>query len=155
MKKAVEDSPVKKKRSGWDFELKKDKERFSKKGFSDYFFKGTHFEGKKDLIRKGFSMANAFVRAMDLPFKPLLATAEEESFSTGKVIVLATEVFDSDLPEGKQLDVFIGLAIHECLHCEKTGFDKLSDFITSIPIDIKKIATKRAWNTLEDERIDQ
>lgn len=141
-------------RSGWDDYLRKDKDRLEKRGYSDFFFKGAKFRGQSDLILKGFDMASAFVKSMNLPFRPLLGVNRNGSFTTGKVIALHTKVFDSPLPDGRKLDVFIGLAIHECLHCERTDFPLMKRFLNNIPDEVLNKLTHQFANVIEDERIE-
>lgn len=115
--------------------------------YSSFFLKGiTDFEY---IIRRCHEMGMSMVYAMELPIKVnLILRKELTSFTDGKDIFITTSMFDdNDITAPHQIDVFLGVIVHEGCHIKFTDFKPYQEEKRKI---IRTIA-----NVLEDERIEQ
>lgn len=100
----------------------------------------------EELHKMAYNHARDMITAMGTPFRVRLSLHQSESFTDSKVVAVATKVLDDQsLTPGQRLDVFTGLAIHECCHL------LYSDF--SINPTNNVIAALN--NIIEDERIER
>lgn len=126
-------------RLGWESTLPQDG------AYSEYML---HPESQEDLIRNAYRMASDMITVMDSPFKVNIAITPENSCTDAKTVWVATKVFDdADLPVGKKLDTFIGLAVHEGCHLLYTRFEESAACSNGI--------VKSLQNIIEDERIER
>lgn len=113
--------------------------------YSDYMLSPASDE---ELIKNSYRLAEDMIKIMDTPEKVIVRISPDESKTNGKIIWVATEVFDdTDLPIGNRIDTFLGLAIHEGCHVLYTDFSAYKGIANGI---IKFIE-----NILEDERIER
>lgn len=100
----------------------------------------------EELHRMAYNHAKDMITAMGTPFRVSLSFHESESFTDSKVVAIASDVLDdSSLTPGQRLDVFTGLAIHECCHL------LYSDFSINPRNEVIAILN----NIIEDERIER
>ena len=126
-------------RLGWESTLPQDG------AYSEYML---HPESQEDLIRNAYRMASDMITVMDSPFKVNISITPESSCTDAKTVWVATKVFDdADLPVGKKLDTFIGLAVHEGCHLLYTKFAESAACSNGI--------VKSLQNIIEDERIER
>lgn len=113
--------------------------------YSDYMLSPASDE---ELIKNSYRLAEDMIKIMDTPEKVIVRISPDGSKTNGKIIWVATEVFDdTDLPIGNRIDTFLGLAIHEGCHVLYTDFSAYKGITNGI---IKFIE-----NILEDERIER
>lgn len=113
--------------------------------YSDYML---HPESQEDLIKNAYRMATDMITVMDAPFKVQIRITNDNSATDSGTVWVATKVFDDvDLSNGKKLDTFIGLAVHEGCHLLYTKFDVLSRAQNKIVANLQ--------NIIEDERIER
>lgn len=100
-----------------------------------------------DLLRTAYGHARDMVIAMNTPFKVKIALTPDSSYTDGKTLAVATDMFDDTaLSVGQKIDVFTGLAIHEGSHLLYTDFALLPKAENRITADL--------LNIIEDERIE-
>ena len=113
--------------------------------YSDYMLSPASDE---ELIKNSYRLAEDMIKIMDTPEKVIVRISPDESKTNGKIIWVATEVFDdTDLPIGNRIDTFLGLAIHEGCHVLYTDFSAYKGITNGI--------VKFIENILEDERIER
>ena len=113
--------------------------------YSDYMLSPTSDE---ELIKNSYRLAEDMIKIMDTPEKVIVRISPDGSKTNGKIIWVATEVFDdTDLPIGNRIDTFLGLAIHEGCHVLYTDFSAYKGITNGI--------VKFIENILEDERIER
>ena len=126
-------------RLGWESTLPEDG------SYSEYML---HPESQEDLISNAYRLAGEIITVMDSPFKVNIRITPDTSCTDSKDVWVATKVFDDpDLPVGRKLDTFIGLAVHEGCHLLYTDF-KLG---ASCPNEV----VRSLQNIIEDERIER
>ena len=126
-------------RLGWESTLPEDG------AYSEYIL---HPESKEDLIKNAYGVARDMVKVMDTPFKVNIAITPDNNATDTETVWVATKVFDdADLSNGKKLDTFIGLAVHESCHLLHTDFNALRA--------INNGTVKALENIIEDERIER
>lgn len=107
-----------------------------------------HPKSNEDLIRNAFRLASEMLSVMDTPSKVNVKITPDNSSTDSNTVWVATRVFDDqDLPVGRKLDTFIGLAVHEGCHLLYT------DFKGGIAADNSTV--KALQNIIEDERIER
>lgn len=100
-----------------------------------------------DLLRTAYNHARDMVIAMNTPFRVKIALTPDSSYTDGKTLAVATDVFDdAALSVGQKIDIFTGLAIHEGSHLLYTDFALLPETENRITADL--------LNIIEDERIE-
>jgi len=113
--------------------------------YSDYMLSPASDE---ELIKNSYRLAEDMIKIMDTPEKVIVRISPDGSKTNGKIIWVATEVFDdTDLPIGNRIDTFLGLAIHEGCHVLYTDFSAYKGITNGI--------VKFIENILEDERIER
>ena len=113
--------------------------------YSDYMLSPASDE---ELIKNSYRLAEDMIKIMDTPEKVIVRISPDESKTNGKIIWVATEVFDdTDLPIGNRIDTFLGLAIHEGCHVLYTDYSAYKGITNGI--------VKFIENILEDERIER
>ena len=113
--------------------------------YSDYMLSPASDE---ELIKNSYRLAEDMIKIMDTPEKVIVRISPDGSKTNGKIIWVATEVFDdTDLPIGNRIDTFLGLAIHEGCHVLYTDFSAYKGVTNGI--------VKFIENILEDERIER
>jgi len=126
-------------RLGWESTLPEDG------AYSEYML---HPENQEDLIRNACRLADEMITVMDSPFKVNIRITSDSSCTDSNTVWVATKVFDdADLPVGKKLDTFIGLAVHEGCHLLYTKFDVFSAS--------RNETVHALQNIIEDERIER
>lgn len=126
-------------RLGWESTLPEDG------AYSEYML---HPDSQEDLIRNAYRVASDMITVMDAPFKVNIAITPDNSSTDAKTVWVATKVFDDpDLPTGKKLDTFVGLAVHEGCHLLYTKFDEGRKCSNGIVHSLQ--------NIIEDERIER
>ena len=100
-----------------------------------------------DLLRTAYGHARDMVIAMNTPFRVKVALTTDSSYTDGKTLAVATDMFDdTKLSAGQKIDIFTGLAIHEGSHLLYTDFSLLPEAENRITADL--------LNIIEDERIE-
>ena len=113
--------------------------------YSDYMLSPASDE---ELIKNSYRLAEDMIKIMDTAEKVIVRISPDGSKTNGKIIWVATEVFDdTDLPIGNRIDTFLGLAIHEGCHVLYTDFSAYKGITNGI--------VKFIENILEDERIER
>ena len=113
--------------------------------YSDYMLSPASDE---ELIKNSYRLAEDMIKIMDTPEKVIVRISPDGSKTDGKIVWVATEVFDdTDLPIGNRIDTFLGLAIHEGCHVLYTDFSAYTGITSRI--------VKFIENILEDERIER
>ena len=113
--------------------------------YSDYILSPASDE---ELIKNSYRLAEDMIKIMDTPEKVIVRISPDGSRTNGKIVWVATEVFDdTDLPIGNRIDTFLGLAIHEGCHVLYTDFGAYKGLSNGI--------VKFIENILEDERIER
>ena len=113
--------------------------------YSDYMLSSASDE---ELIKNSYRLAEDMIKIMDTPEKVIVRISPDGSKTDGKIVWVATEVFDdTDLPIGNRIDTFLGLAIHEGCHVLYTDFSAYTGITSRI--------VKFIENILEDERIER
>lgn len=126
-------------RLGWESTLPEDG------AYSEYIL---HPDSQEDLIRNAYRVVSDMITVMDEPFKVNIAITPDNSSTDAKTVWVATKVFDDpDLPTGKKLDTFVGLAVHEGCHLLYTKFDEGRKCSNGIVHSLQ--------NIIEDERIER
>ena len=111
---------------------------------SDYFL--PRDITKREVIKKGYSIANDLIVIMDPPKKVRIKLSTKGSCTDSAVVYVDTNVFDDpSIALGEQIDVFCGLAIHEGCHLCYTNFGKM--------LGLNKLE-HQLFNIIEDERIE-
>lgn len=102
----------------------------------------------RELYNNAVELARNVILAMDAPFRVNVRVNPTRSCTDSHDVYVATEVFDDqEMPLGKRLDTFLGLAVHEGCHLLYT------DFSTMKKIELEII--HKLQNILEDERIER
>lgn len=110
-------------------------------------FNARHGGTQEELMKESYRYASSMIVAMNLPQRPELKLSRD-SFTDHRNIYVATEVFDDRaLESGHQMDVFIGLAIHEGCHILYTDASQMSC--------CKNEVIASLCNVIEDERIEE
>ena len=126
-------------RLGWESTIPQDG------AYSEYML---HPKTQEDLITNAYRMAGEMITVMDAPFKVNISITSDNSCTDSKTVWVATKVFDdADLPVGKKLDTFIGLAVHEGCHLLYTDFNENAEAENEIVHNLQ--------NIIEDERIER
>ena len=113
--------------------------------YSDYMLSPASDE---ELIKNSYRLAEDMIKIMDTPEKVIVRISPDGSRTNGKIVWVATEVFDdAELPIGNRIDTFLGLAIHEGCHVLYTDFGAYKGLTNRI--------VKTIENILEDERIER
>ena len=113
--------------------------------YSDYILSPASDE---ELIKNSYKLAGDMIKIMDTPEKVIVRISPDGSRTNGKIVWVATEVFDdAELPIGNRIDTFLGLAIHEGCHVLYTDFGAYKGLTNRI--------VKTIENILEDERIER
>lgn len=100
-----------------------------------------------ELHRIAYNHARDMIVAMNTPFKVKIALTPNVSCTDGKVVSVATDMFDNPaLSVGQKIDIFTGLAIHEGSHLLYTNFQLMSRSGNRVIADL--------FNIVEDERIE-
>ena len=111
---------------------------------SDYFLPSDIT--KREVIKKGYSIANDLIVIMDPPKKVRIKLSTKGSCTDSTIVYVDTNVFDdTSIALGEQIDVFCGSAIHEGCHLCYTNFEKT--------IGLNKLE-HQLFNIIEDERIE-
>lgn len=130
------------KRVGWESTLSKEA------AYSEYLLEAPT---RLDLLKRAYPMAKDMITVMNPPFKVNVKISKgSDSFTGGKTITVSSKMFDDvDLSVGEQLDVFMGLTVHEGAHVIYTDFEvlRMEGFANQ--------AIKALFNIIEDERIEQ
>ena len=107
-----------------------------------------HPKSNEDLIRNAFRLASEMLSVMDTPSKVNVKITPDNSSTDSNTVWVATRVFDDpDLPVGRKLDTFIGLAVHEGCHLLYTDFKEEAAADNS--------TVRALQNIIEDERIER
>lgn len=100
-----------------------------------------------DLHRKAYGHARDMIVAMNTPFRVRIALTPNVSCTDGRVVSVATDMFDNpDLSASQKIDIFTGLAVHEGSHLLYTDFNMMSRSGNRVVADL--------FNIIEDERIE-
>lgn len=124
-------------------------------GWEDRLAEGGAYSGyilnpdsDEQLITNAHRLAVDMIKVMDPPFRVHVRLGDDDSMTDGKVVYVATEMFDdSSLSVGAKLDTFIGLAVHEGCHLLYTDFE--------VRADAGERLTACMENIIEDERIER
>lgn len=102
----------------------------------------------RELYNNAVELARNVILAMDAPFRVNVRVNPTRSCTDSHDVYVATEVFDDqEMPLGKRLDTFLGLAVHEGCHLLYTDFNAMGK--------IKLEIIHKLQNILEDERIER
>ena len=100
-----------------------------------------------DLHRMAYGHARDMIVAMNTPFRVRIALTPNVSCTDGRVVSVATDMFDNpDLSAAQKIDIFTGLAVHEGSHLLYTDFNMMSRSGNRVVADL--------FNIIEDERIE-
>lgn len=100
-----------------------------------------------DLHRMAYGHARDMIVAMNTPFRVRIALTPDVSCTDGRVVSVATDMFDNpDLSAAQKIDIFTGLAVHEGSHLLYTDFNMMSRSGNRVVADL--------FNIIEDERIE-
>ena len=100
-----------------------------------------------DLHRMAYGHARDMIVAMNTPFRVRIALTPNASCTDGRVVSVATDMFDNpDLSAAQKIDIFTGLAVHEGSHLLYTDFNMMSRSGNRVVADL--------FNIIEDERIE-
>lgn len=84
----------------------------------------TDIRDETTLHKQAYQHAKDMVTAMNIPQKIKISISGNGSYTDGKTINVATDMLDDkNLTVGQKLDIFTGLAIHECCHILHTDFN--------------------------------
>lgn len=113
--------------------------------YSEFVLRTTSAE---ELMRSAHGMASDMIKVMDAPVKIKVAVTNDDSSQTdGRTVRVATRFFDdATMDNGQKMDVFVGLAVHECCHVLYTDFDAMKGL---------QGITQNLQNIIEDERIER
>ena len=121
------------------------------KSYSNYFFEDSLSLEDKDLIRKGYSMAASFVKALVPDKKINIFNVKDIENETGENIKtnglkISNKIFENkEIDSSEKMDIFIGEAIHECCHLIYT------DNKIRLP---ENVIIRSIFNVIEDERVE-
>ncbi len=109
-----------------------------------------HPKDERELLKNACTLARQMIISMNTPFKVNIHINANRSCTDSRDVFVATEVFDDpQLPLGRKLDTFLGLAIHEGSHLLYTDFDRLWN-----EKDMSQ-ALHQLVNIIEDEMIER
>lgn len=101
---------------------------------------------KEDALKEAYRLACDMITVMDFKDKVTVKICPNESCTNGRSVYVATKVFDEPgMTLGKQLDAFLGFAIHEGCHLLYTDFKAFD----------KDSTVNQLCNIIEDERIER
>lgn len=119
-----------------------------------YPFLTTQEHDMKFIFGRVYHMGKSMLDAMNFknPYILKVSKNSTDSYTNGHKIMVSTNYFDDvDISLTQKLDVFLGLTIHEGLHC------KYTDFTSKLPstyTDTEKKLIHTLANIFEDERIE-
>lgn len=106
----------------------------------------TNAATKEDALKEAYRLACDMITVMDFKDKVTVKICPNESSTNGRNVFVATKVFDEPgMTLGKQLDAFLGFAIHEGCHLLYTDFKAVD----------KDSTVNQLCNIIEDERIER
>lgn len=124
--------------------------------YSDYLMEGKTYSAK-EIFSKAYELARNTIISMDIPFRVKVLLDPKNSSTDGTIVRISTEVFDEkDYTVGEQIDVFLGLCVHEGSHLLYTDMEMYKNIFKS---ETGRITTRQKVigqfsNIYEDERIE-
>jgi hypothetical protein len=118
----------------------------------------TKHNDMKIVFGKIYHMGKSMLNAMCFKQRYILKVSQnfKDSCTNGVEIMVSTDYFDdTDITLTEKLDIFLGITIHEGLHCKYTDFDSLAALHKSgLYNDSEWDVIKSFSNIIEDERIE-